>query len=666
MQGSVLVKRMAVGCVLGVIAGLGASLLAPKIYEARAEIWIQGDDAARQAHILGNQLTTQLELLKSEGVYASALHRVSLRNGGKEAEKKNLDLYKMYNVDAKSGSSVATVRVRAYDPNFAASMANEIALTYRVLRAQANNTAEAARQQGFLARIDQAKEELESAEQKLENYKAQTGSPDLNQTTQQTLAYEANLTSRLDAAKSELSQTIREMQTLGKQIKLRPRQIITDATRAPNSAAQAIQNQLDDLQRQRIDALRTFTETSSKVRGIDAAIADAQGRLEAARNKGWETREQREQLDPQRQQLEQQYSQKMAQAAALNAEIGNLNTYVSRVQREVRALPSAQSEMQRLERNYQMSLSRYNTLEDQLTTRAADLLPANGTAVTLKNASPDNRPVSPNVPLLLLLGGMLGILGGGIYAYATYREVTPVRTADDLQRLGLSASTVMGLPRRREEQMLRALPDPSAKPAEAYKFMALTMPPGDGVRKIMFTGVGSDSGCSSAAGQFALAVAYEGRPTLLVDCDFRQSSLSHVFDSTHKPGLSDILRRTLLPSQDNEISMGTQHQNLLFLPTGSSGDGSIADFSHTQLRAAMEMLSDRADVIVLDAPPCDVVTDAVRLAPLVDIVYLVVSADDTESSKVNMAHQMLRRCGARDVQIMLTGGDPSSAPFTAA
>jgi Mrp family chromosome partitioning ATPase len=76
------------------------------------------------------------------------------------------------------------------------------------------------------------------------------------------------------------------------------------------------------------------------------------------------------------------------------------------------------------------------------------------------------------------------------------------------------------------------------------------------------------------------------------------------------------------------------------------------------------MLTERADVLVLDTPPCDVVTDAVRLAPLVDEVYLVVSAEDTESAKVNMAHRMLRRCGAKEVHVMLTGGDPNEAPFT--
>lgn len=656
---------MTVGCLVGLGAGLVVTLVAPRIYEARAEIWIQGDDAARQKHILGDQLITQTTLLKSEGVYNSALHRVAEKRGGRDAEIRNRDLYRMYDVQVPPGSSMAMVRVRAYDPDFAALLANEITRSYRLVRAQANSSAEGARVQSFLAKIDQAKEELDDSEQRLATYKARTGSPDLNQTTQQTLSYEAALTARLDAAKSELQQVMRQLQTTGALIQKRPKKIISDAVRGPNPEAAALQAQLSDLQRQRIDLLRTYTETSSRVTGIDASIAETQQKLVAANSKGWSTQQQRESPDPQRQQYEQDYATQLGRQASLRAEIANLSSTVGRVHQEVLRLPSAQTEMQRLQRNYEMASSRYKTLQDQLTDRESDLLPANATAVTIKAASPDRVPVSPNVPLLLILGTALGTVGGGIYGLMTKKDTRPVRTADDLERLtGLSASTVLGLPRKREEQLLRALPMPGARPAEAFRFMALTMPPGEGAKRVLFTGVGSDAGCSSAAGQFALALACEGRPTLLVDCDFRQSSLTRVFHSSDKPGLSDLLRRTLLPSQDNDVSMQTSHENLLFLPSGSSGDGSIADFSHSQLRAAIEMLTERADIVVLDTPPCDVVTDAVRLAPLVDEVYLVVSAEDTESAKVNMAHKMLQRCGAKQVHVMLTGGDPKEAPFT--
>ncbi|MEA2554376.1 MAG: polysaccharide biosynthesis transport protein [Fimbriimonadaceae bacterium] len=671
MAGSLLAKRVGIGAALGIVAGFVVSLIAPKIYESRSEIWIQGDTSTRQAQPFDAPLATQLQLLRSEGVYREA-YKAALRKRTSEMRvsqpvQPDLNLYRMYSVEASPGSAVALVRVRAYDPKFAATLANEISFMYRIIRAKATTTAVAARQQGLIHRADQAKQDLDLAESRMQEYKAQTGSPDLNQTTQQTLSYEASLTARLNDAKSELAQAQRELQTLGGLISKRPRQIEQMIERGPNPEALALQNSLSDLQRQRIDLLRTYTETSSRVKAIDEAIAETQRKFASANAMPWEKRNSREVPDPQREQYQLDFSGKLSKSAALRAEIGNLTTTLAKVQGEVARLPRAQAVMQRLQRGYDLALSKYNTLQQQLLEKESEVLPAVASAVSLRLAQPDPKPVSPNVPLLLLLGGGLGALCGGIYTLATRTDFKPVRTGDDLERLtGLSASAVLALPRKKEEQLLRALPDPGTKPAEAFKFMALTMPPGEGAKKILFTGVGSDAGCSTAAGQFALALAHEGRPTLLVDCDFRDSSLTRAFHSEEKPGLSDILRKTLLPSADNDVSMSTQHENLLFLPSGSSGDGSIADFSHSQLKAAFEMLTERADVLVLDAPPCDVVTDAVRLCPLVDEIYLVVPAEETDASKITMAHRLLRKCGAKEVHVLLTGSDANSAPFARA
>lgn len=670
MSGSQLLIKMGIGCAIGLVVAFVISLFAPRIYEARAELVLMGSAPGHSSTALGAPLETQLALLRSEGVYREA-YKAALRKQESDTLKTqpsqpNLDLYKLYSVDANPNSGVAMVRVRAYDPNFAASLANQISLIYQVIRAKADDAADKSQERALISRADEAKRQLDDAEGKLEAYKTQTGSPDLTQTTQQTLTYQATLTARLNDAKSEYQQTEDSLATIRSNMRSIPKTIRDNVEHAPNTEATAMEQKLNDLQAARVDALRIYTDTSEHVRAIDDQITEAQKELADARTKSWETLGYREMANPQYQSLVSEYNDAMAKESALTAEIQNLQSNLSQVQQQVERLPAAQQEMQRLQRTYDFALTKYNGLESQISDSVLSA-PQGASEVTTMAATPDPNPVSPNVPFLLLLGGGLGLLGGGIYAFATKKEIKAVRTPDDLERLtGLAASAVLGLPRKSEDKALRALPMAATKPAEAYRFMALTMPPGEGAKKILFTGVGSDAGCSSAAGQFALALACEGKPTLLVDCDFRQSSLTHVFNSQQKPGLSDILRKTLLPSQDNDVHLATQHENLLFLPSGSSGDGSIADFSHSQLRAAIEMLTERADILVLDTPPCDVVTDAVRLCPLVDEVYLVVAAEDTESGKVNMAHRMLQRCGAKEVHVLLTGSDPSTAPFSAA
>lgn len=661
---------MGIGLVVGLVVAFVVSMFAPRIYEARTELVLMDSGPRKGATALGSPLETQLSLLRSEGVYREA-YTAALRKKagdlrGAQPEKPDLAMYKSYMVEANPNSGVATVRVRAFEPNFAADLANQISLIYQVIRAKADDAAGKTQRRALISRAERAKIDLDSAEGKLQAYKTQTGSPDLTLTTQQTLSYQASLQSRLNDAKSEYQQNSQSTEVIRRNMRVIPRTIRDSVDRAPNSQAAALESKLNELLSQRVDLLRTYTETSSKVKAVDDQIKEVQAQLSQATQKPWEDKGYKEMANPQYQMLVSQYNDALAKSSALQAEIRNLSSTLTSVSGEVSRLPAAQQEMQRLQRTYDFALAKYNTLQQQVADSIASA-PTGTSQVTTMTAVADPKPVSPNVPFLLLLGGGLGLFGGAIYALATRKPDKSVHTADDLERLtGLAASHVLALPRKKEDKMLKELPMAQTKPAEAFRFMALTMPPGEGAKKIMFTGVGSDAGCSSAAGQFALALACEGRSTLLVDCDFRSSSLTHVFNSEQKPGLSDILRKTLLPSQDNDVHLATQHANLLFLPSGSSGDGSIADFSHTQLRAAIEMLTERADILILDTPPCDVVTDAVRLCPLVDEVYLVVAAEDTESAKVNMAHRMLQRCGAKQVHVMLTGSDPSSAPFSAA
>jgi len=670
MTATLLYKRMGLGALLGLGAGFVASQFAPKIYEARAELVLMSSGTVHSVTALGSPLETQLSLLRSEGVYREAYRAALRKNEGNtrspQPVQPSLGTYKLYQVEANPNSGVAVVRVRAYDPIFAAALANQIGLIYQVTRAKADDAVDKAQRKSLISRAEKAKADLDDAEGKLQAYKQSTGSPDLTQTTQQTLSYQATLQQRLNDARSEYQQTGIALATIRSNMRTIPKTIRDQMEQAPDSGVVALNAKLNELQGQRVDALRTFTETSSRVRAIDEQIKDVQRQIAAAGNKPWVTNGFKVNMNPEYQRIAGQYNDTLAHYNSLTAEISNLQRNLADVQAQVARLPEAQHEMQQLQRSYDFALGKYNSLQTQLTEKMQDAAGDSG-EVPILTATPDMHPVSPNVPLLLLLGSGLGMVGGVLYTLATRKDERSVRTADDLERLtGLEAGAVMALPKRKSDAALKALPQSSTRPSEAYRFMALTMPPSEGAKKILFTGVGKDAGCSSAAGQFALALACEGRSTMLVDCDFRSSSLTHVFGWEQKPGLSDILRKTLLPSQDNDVSFSTQHENLLFLPSGSQGDGSIADFPQSQLKAALETLTERAEIIIFDAAPCDVVTDAVRLCPLVDEVYLIVSAEDTESAKVNMAHRMLQRCGAKEVRVMLTGSDPKMAPFSAA
>jgi capsular exopolysaccharide synthesis family protein len=221
------------------------------------------------------------------------------------------------------------------------------------------------------------------------------------------------------------------------------------------------------------------------------------------------------------------------------------------------------------------------------------------------------------------------------------------------------------MPRRTEARLLAGWPDPDYKPAESFRFMAFSQlaKEGGAPRLVLFTGIGGSVGCSSSAAQFALATARTGVRTLLVDADLRHPAITTIFDLEDKTGMSDMLNRTMLAS-DADVAIDTPHKNLRLVPSGTDGAGGLADFPTPHIVGIMEHLAEKADVVVIDAPPCDIVADAARLVPYVDEVCLVVSAQSTSFRSVPMAYDILKRSGAKNISLILTHASPQEEPFS--
>ena len=79
--------------------------------------------------------------------------------------------------------------------------------------------------------------------------------------------------------------------------------------------------------------------------------------------------------------------------------------------------------------------------------------------------------------------------------------------------------------------------------------------------------------------------------------------------------------------------------------------------------AMSELLSrllDEADVVLLDAPPVTVATDAAELATQVDGVLLIVAAGQTKRDDAQHAKEVLAQVGARVVGVALVNVAPDA------
>ena len=206
-----------------------------------------------------------------------------------------------------------------------------------------------------------------------------------------------------------------------------------------------------------------------------------------------------------------------------------------------------------------------------------------------------------------------------------------------------------------DERSLITLTDPRSPAAEAYRalrtnltFAALDKP----IETLVVTSAAPGEGKSTTLANLAVTMAQGERRTILVDADLRQPKLHELFGVSNSRGLTtmfvepDALRDPPLA----QTAVG----NLLLLPSGPLPPNPADLLGSSRMEEVIAALRDRADVILFDAPPVVVVTDAAVLGTKVDGVLLVVSAGRTRRDHAQQARELLERVHVRVVGAVLT------------
>ncbi len=125
----------------------------------------------------------------------------------------------------------------------------------------------------------------------------------------------------------------------------------------------------------------------------------------------------------------------------------------------------------------------------------------------------------------------------------------------------------------------------------------------------------SGEGKTTIAANLAISVAMSGKKVLLVDADMRRACLQEVFHyKRHLLGLSNIL----VGSADwRETLVKTEYSTLQILPAGLLPPNPAELLESTAMQALMEKLESEYDLILLDVPPINIVSDPLALSSLV-------------------------------------------------
>lgn len=194
---------------------------------------------------------------------------------------------------------------------------------------------------------------------------------------------------------------------------------------------------------------------------------------------------------------------------------------------------------------------------------------------------------------------------------------------------------------------LITLTEPRSPVSEAYRslctnltFAGLDRP----LHTVLITSTGAEEGKSTNAANLAVTLAEREIRTILVDCDLRHPVQHQIFGVPNEHGLASLLldatARANPPLQDVGID------DLWVLPSGPPPPIPSQLLGSRRLGEVVALLSERAEMVLFDAPPLIAVPDASMLAPHMDGVLLVVSAGRTKREHLHRVQQRLAQVRA--------------------
>jgi capsular exopolysaccharide synthesis family protein len=269
------------------------------------------------------------------------------------------------------------------------------------------------------------------------------------------------------------------------------------------------------------------------------------------------------------------------------------------------------------------------------------------------------EPTSPRVALNTLIIAMLALVNAVALAFLLEYLDDTLKSSDDVEAVTglptIGAIIRMRLGRGRSPMYgLATLLHPRGAAAEAYRTLRTNVDfanVDDPIRMILVTSAVPGEGKTTTAANLAVAIAQTGSDTILLDADLRRPGVHQVFDLPNDEGLTSVLRPD--GAAVERVAQATEQPNLRVITTGPLPPNPVEILASRRMARLLEELKKQVDVVVIDSPPLQALSDAAILSTLVDGTIMVVWAGRTRRSAVRGAARALAARRGRRLGVVL-------------
>lgn len=179
------------------------------------------------------------------------------------------------------------------------------------------------------------------------------------------------------------------------------------------------------------------------------------------------------------------------------------------------------------------------------------------------------------------------------------------------------------------------------------------------VQTILITSTLPGEGKSWTSANLAVTFAQAGKRVVIVDCDLRKGRQFSIFNVVARPGvsnyLSGIVNEGEVRDADNisNFIRKTDIDGLYVIPAGDIPPNPAELLVNSRMSQLLLDLKSQYDIIILDAPPALLVTDATILARMVDTCMIVVAHQETKMDNLNKVQKAIKNVGGNIAGVVI-------------
>jgi capsular exopolysaccharide synthesis family protein len=542
-------------------------------------------------------------------------------------------------------SQLVTIRFESSDPVLAARVTNTVADTYIENdldgRFQMTRTASAWLQE----RLSGLKEKLNQSEQVLQAYREKQGLVSVKDNSQSgTGAQMDQLQSRLIEARTrrvEIESTYK---------------IMKEASSAGDLASQsAVLNsgQVSEAKRATIEAGRKLAEVSQRYGKEHPKYVQAESESKTA------AENLQRQIELVVGGVNNEYERARSTEKMLESSLAAARGSVQNVNRKEFELGQYEREVDSNKQMYDMFIKRAKE-----TNVGGDLQTT--VARVVDSAAVPGGPIKPRKSFIISVALFMGLLVGVMLALLLELLDNTLKTTEDVEtRLKQPLLTIMPMLDKKAAERKTSgrivMDSPNSLYSEAIRtartgvlLSSVDMPS----RTIVVTSSVPGEGKTTFSSNLAMAHALT-KKTLLVDADMRRPSIAKCFAlDPNANGLSELVAGTAKLSDCVQQIEGSK---LMVMTSGVIPPNPLELLHSERFAQALEALSKHFEIVIIDSPPVELVSDASVIAARASGVIFVTKAHTTPYPLARKSLQRLRRAGAHIVGVVLNALDLNKA-----